>query len=197
MKTPWKFLAELASRRRAAKGPESSIGHDTDLAAPDHEAEQTPVPPSTDVSASVDYNEAVPVEQVALALTEKQGSGEAVQAPEQPVDGDDAWTPAPSEARHSDASALEPNETSVKARRGPPPSRRGRTKGAQATANARGAAAAKDEAQSMSPSSARDAVVDDMVSLDEDIKKLRSELARKLQLQNDQLKKMLRRFDVS
>ncbi|MGG7539763.1 hypothetical protein [Rhizobium sp. Nf11,1] len=195
MKTPWKFLAELTSRRRAAKGPESSIGHDTDPAALDHEAEQTPAPPSTDVSASVDYNEAAPVEQVASPLTEKQGSGEAMQASAPSVDGDDAWTPAPSEALHSDA-ALVPNETSIKARKGSPPSRRERTKELQASITARGAAA-KHEGQSVSPSSARDAFIDDVVSLDEDIKKLRSELARKLQLQNAQLKKMLKRFDVS
>ncbi|SCB61583.1 hypothetical protein GA0061105_12027 [Rhizobium aethiopicum] len=196
MKTPWKFLAELTSRRRAARGPESSIGHDTDPAALHHEAEQTPAPPSTEDSASAEYNEAVPVEQVASALTERQDSGEAVQAPEPPVDGDDVWTPAPSEARHSDASAPEPNETSIKARRGPPPSRRQRTKGAQASATAR-RAAANHEGQSVPLSSAGDAFFDEVASLDEDIKKLRSELARKLQLQNAQLKTMLKRFDVS
>ncbi|WP_064696935.1 hypothetical protein [Rhizobium aegyptiacum] len=191
MKTPWKFLAELTSRRRAAKGPESSIGHDTD-----HEAEQTPAPTSVDVSASLDYNEAVPVEHVASPLTEKQDSAEAVQAPEPPVDGDDAWTPAPSETRHPDASAHERNETRTKARRGPPPSCRERTKGAQATATARGAVA-KHEGQIASPSSARYAFFDDVASLDADIKKLRSKLARKLQLQNAQLKSMLKRFDVA
>ncbi|MGG7581125.1 hypothetical protein [Rhizobium sp. Nf11,1] len=191
MKTPWKFLVDLTLRRRAAKGLESSIGHDTD-----HEAEQTPASPSAEVSASADYNEAVPIEQVASALTEKQDSAEAVEASAPPVDGDDAWTPAPGEARHSDASALEPNETIIRARREPPPSRRERTKVAQAGVTARGAAA-KHEGQSVSPSSARDAFFDDVANLDEDIKKLRSELARKLQLQNAQLKTMLKRFDVS
>ncbi|MBX4971018.1 hypothetical protein ABID08_005801 [Rhizobium binae] len=196
MKTPWKFLAELTSRRRAAKEQESSIGHDTDPAALDHESEKTPAPPSIEVPASARYSKAVLVEQVASSLAEKQDGGEAVQASPPPVDGDDVWTPTPSEARRSDASALGPNETSIKVRRGPPPSRRERTKGAEANVTARGAAA-KREGQSVSPSSARDAFFDNVVSLDEDIKKLRSELARKLQLQNAQLKTMLKRFDVS
>ncbi|NTG75555.1 hypothetical protein G6M02_19695 [Agrobacterium rhizogenes] len=39
--------------------------------------------------------------------------------------------------------------------------------------------------------------LDDAVSLDEEIKQLRSQLAQKLLLQNIQLKKMLQRFDAS
>ncbi|WP_310865730.1 hypothetical protein [Rhizobium hidalgonense] len=49
----------------------------------------------------------------------------------------------------------------------------------------------------MQPSSSRGAFFDEVASLDEDIKTLKSELAQKLQLQNAQLKKMLKRFDVS
>jgi hypothetical protein len=38
---------------------------------------------------------------------------------------------------------------------------------------------------------------DDVVRLDAEIRQLRAELARKLELQNRQLEKMLERFDLS
>lgn len=45
------------------------------------------------------------------------------------------------------------------------------------------------------PSPAAPAVLDDTISLDEEIKLLRDQLARKLRLQNAQLKRMLERFE--
>ncbi|NTI78604.1 hypothetical protein [Rhizobium rhizogenes] len=45
------------------------------------------------------------------------------------------------------------------------------------------------------PSAPAPAVSDDTISLDEEIKLLRNQLARKLQLQNAQLKRMLKRFE--
>ncbi|MDP9812185.1 hypothetical protein J2W42_005055 [Rhizobium tibeticum] len=42
-----------------------------------------------------------------------------------------------------------------------------------------------------------DPFIGEVTGLDEDIKQLRNQLAQKLKLQNDQLKKMLERFDVS
>jgi hypothetical protein len=45
------------------------------------------------------------------------------------------------------------------------------------------------------PSAAAPSVSDDTISLDEEIKVLRSQLARKLQLQNAQLRRMLQRFE--
>ncbi|PDT28003.1 hypothetical protein CO660_20150 [Rhizobium sp. L9] len=68
--------------------------------------------------------------------------------------------------------------------------------GAQANTGARAGVVTR-ESQGVPRSSARDAFFDDVASLDEDIKKLKRELARKLQLQNAQLKKMLKRFDVN
>jgi hypothetical protein len=46
-------------------------------------------------------------------------------------------------------------------------------------------------------SSSREIFFDEVARLDGDIKQLRIQLVRKLHLQNDQLKKMLERFDVS
>ncbi|MBB3918691.1 hypothetical protein [Rhizobium fabae] len=199
MKTPWKFLVELTSRRRPAKGRENSIGHATDLQAPDHEAEQTPEPSSTESSASANHDEAVPVEQAPAASNEREDSPQAGQALARPADDEEAWSAIPNEARHSDTSADLPtriSETSEKSQRKPPPQRRERAKRTQATVVAQ-SAVATHEGQCVQPSSSPDAFFDEMASLDEDIKKLRSELARKLQLQNAQLKKMLKRFDVS
>lgn len=47
------------------------------------------------------------------------------------------------------------------------------------------------------PSSSRDLFFDELASLGEEVKMLRSQLAQKLRLQNIQLKKMLERFEVS
>ncbi|MDK4731507.1 hypothetical protein [Rhizobium sp. CNPSo 3490] len=193
MKTPWKYLVDLTSRRRAAKGSESSIRRDIDPAALDHQAEQALVPPSTENSASADYNKAVPAERVASASDESEDNRGTVQAA-LPVDGGQALTPSPSEARRSSADgAVETNSKSLTRSR---PSRQ-RRKGAPANIVVARAGVVTRAGQSAPRSSARDAFFDDVASLDEDIKKLRSELARKLQLQNAQLKTMLKRFDVS
>jgi hypothetical protein len=51
--------------------------------------------------------------------------------------------------------------------------------------------------QSLQPSSSRDLFFQEVGTLEEEIKMLRTQLARKLHLQNVQLKKMLERFDIS
>lgn len=132
-------------------------------------------------------NETVPVDRVAAASNEREYSEDA-RALEERID-------SPSEAGRPDAGAGEPTETSVKSLRKPPTSGE-RTKGTQDTVVAR-SVVATHEAQSVQPSSSRDAFFEEVASLDEEIKKLRSELARKLQQQNAQLKTMLKRFDVS
>ena len=52
MKSPWKFLAQLTSRRRPAETRESSIGHDADTAAGESQAQQTPTLPLNPTEAS-------------------------------------------------------------------------------------------------------------------------------------------------
>ncbi|MBX5153946.1 hypothetical protein HJB78_23630 [Rhizobium lentis] len=195
MKTPWKFLVDLTSRRRAAKGLESSIGHDTNPAL-DYQADQTPASPSTEDYAPAEYNEAVLVERVASASDDIEGNRDAAQALAPPVVGDEALTLSPSQARRSVESADEPIETNLKSRTRSPHSRGERRMGAQANTGAR-AGVVTHEGQGVPRSSERDAFFDDVASLDEDIKKLKRELARKLQLQNAQLKTMLKRFDVN
>ncbi|MBX5227547.1 hypothetical protein HJC06_14125 [Rhizobium sp. NLR9b] len=195
MKTPWKFLVDLTSRRRAAKGLESSIGHDTNPAL-DYQAEQTPALPSTEVTTSADDDEVVPVEQVASDSNGLEGDRDAAQALAPPVVGDEVLTPSPSEAHRAVESVDEPVETNSKSRTRSPHRRGERRMGAQANTGAR-AGVVTHEGQGVPRSSARDAFFDDAASLDEDIKKLKRELGRKLQLQNAQLKTMLKRFDVN
>ncbi|MBX5041249.1 hypothetical protein HJB51_10745 [Rhizobium lentis] len=194
MKTPWKFLVDLTSRRRAAKGLESSIGHDTNPAL-DYQAEQTPARPSAEVITSADDDAAVPVERMASDSNGLESDREAVQALASPVVGDEVLTPSPSEAHLADESVDEPIKTNSKPRIRSPHSRRERRMGAPANIGAR-SGVVTHEGQGVPRSSARDAFFAEAASLDEDIKKLRSELARKLRLQNAQLKKMLKRFDV-
>ncbi|MBB4193040.1 hypothetical protein GGE45_001625 [Rhizobium aethiopicum] len=195
MKTPWKFLAELTSRRRWAKEHESSGGNDTDPAALDHEAEQTPAPPSIEVSTFAN-REKVPVDQVAAASDEREDSRQVAQSSAPPADGEEERKAEPRGSRHSDPGTDGPAEASVRSRRKPRLSSAERTKGSWVTVVAP-SAAAPHEGQSMQSASSRDAFFDEVASLDEDIKKLRSELARKLERQNAQLKKMLKRFDIS
>ncbi len=194
MKTPWKFLVELTSRRRSAKGQENSIGHDTDPAAQAHEAEQTQAPHSTEISTSGDHDQAVPVDRVTAASDED--SLEASQVSARPAGGEEAGKAEPSESRHSDLGAGVPAEITVKSLRKPRPGRPERTQGTRAAVVAR-SPVAPHEGQGVQRPSSPNAFFDEVASLDEDIKKLRSELARKLQRQNAQLKTMLKRFDVS
>ncbi|WP_245472449.1 cytochrome P450 [Rhizobium jaguaris] len=57
-------------------------------------------------------------------------------------------------------------------------------------------AAVAGDNQIAQSSSRREAFFEEMARLDEEIKQLRSQLAQKLLLQNDQLKKMLERFEI-
>lgn len=197
MKTPWKFLVELTSRRRPAKGQESAIGHATDPEAHDIDTEQTQKLPS-ESSASADRNEAVPAFHVPAGSNEREAGPEAGHALVRRSD-EAARTASANEASPSDGRADVPapiSGTSLKSQRNAPTKHRERAKRTQPDLVARSTIAAQ-ETQRVQPSSSRDAFFDEVASLDEDIKTLKSELAQKLQLQNAQLKKMLKRFDVS
>jgi hypothetical protein len=59
----------------------------------------------------------------------------------------------------------------------------------------RGAVAIRDLNDVEAPAASKIAPLEERVSLDDEIKQLRNQLARKLHLQNNQLRKMLERFD--
>ncbi|MEY9998889.1 hypothetical protein [Sinorhizobium fredii] len=197
MKTPWKFLARLTSRRPKAKAQESPIENDTVSKALESEGEQTSaLPPSSTVAASPpDQDGDASVDQGSVASEKAKGDGDVAQALKPPFDAEEAQSTARHEAEHSGAEANS-LAASTKAHSKPRIKRRERGKRANAHVAAQSAVAPKHH-QSLRPSTSRDLFYHEVAALDEEIKMLRTQLAQKLHLQNVQLKKMLRRFEDS
>ncbi|KAF5881714.1 hypothetical protein [Rhizobium sp. PEPV16] len=185
MASPWKLLARLVSPRRqphqeqgspddvkpdvlAIAKPTETVA-DNGLNSADLPAEEKPAPhdPSEAVSADPDHSED----------TATGDHGKADIEGTRPVEAAD---PALS------------NEAGTVAHDTRKPSQTG--EGATRKRSARGKKAARDEAIPP-PSPGVPAVSDDAIRLDEEIRLLRVQLARKLQLQNAQLKRMLQRFE--
>ncbi|OHV80350.1 hypothetical protein [Ensifer sp. LCM 4579] len=201
MKSPWKFLVQLTSRRPSAKAQESSIGNDSDSNALESEVEHTSaLPPSSTVAASPPaHDEDVSIDQGSVASDNAKGDHDVAQALRPPIDAEEPQTPARHEADHSDAEAnsLAPKSAaSAKSQSKPRIKRRERGKRANPHVAAQSAVATRHH-QSLQPSSSRDVFFHEAATLDEEIKLLRTQLAKKLHLQNVQLKKMLERFDIS
>jgi hypothetical protein len=201
MKTPWRFFADLASRRRPTKTQESSIGHSTDPDAFENQGDWTQLTPSPsqETPITVDRNENTALNQVPVASNEAEGDSEAARPLEPTADVEEARATAPSDARQPRAEAdvsTPKSSASVKPYGAPAVQHRERTKRTRADPVVRDVVIAHD-GQSAQSSSSRDPFFDDAASLDQDIKQLRNELAQKLRLQNAQLKKMLERFGVS
>ncbi|WP_373414741.1 hypothetical protein [Ensifer aridi] len=201
MKTPWKFLAQLMSRRPSAEAQESSIGNDTDSEALEIEVDHTSaLPPSSTVAASPPaHGEDVSVDQESVASDKAKGDGDVAQTLKSPIDAEEPQTTARQEADHSGAeanSSVPKSAASTKQQSKPRIKRREREKRANAHVAAQSAVARKHH-QDLQPSSSRDLFFDEMATLDEEIKMLRTQLAQKLHLQNVQLKRMLERFEVS
>ena len=186
MKSPWKFLAQLTSRRRPAEPRENSIERDADTAASESQAQQTPALPlnPTETFGRSGHGENQAVEPLATTTSnEAEREVNAAPAVSAPVD--------------ADAHALLPErETSKKPPRTPRTKKPGRAKRTRTDMVAQSPAVANRD-QSAQPPSSREAFFDEVAGLDEEIKQLRIQLAQKLHLQNVQLKKMLERFDVS
>ncbi|PDT81186.1 hypothetical protein [Sinorhizobium sp. BJ1] len=201
MKTPWEFLVRLTSRRPSAKAQESSVGNDAGSKALESEVEHTSaLPPSSTVAAGASaHNEDGSADQASVASDEAKGDGEVVQALKPPIDTELARTTARNEADPSgaEANSLVPKRAaSTKSQSKPLVKRRERRKRAKPHMAAQSAIASKHH-QSLQPSSSRDVFFQEVGTLEEEIKMLRTQLARKLHLQNVQLKKMLERFDIS
>ncbi|MCF1494518.1 hypothetical protein GOZ83_13220 [Agrobacterium vitis] len=180
MASPWKFLARLVSPQRQPKQDDSAI-----------EAIKADVlavtgPTETTVEESRDVADHLAREQL------------------QPVDRSDAVaiTPEPSdETRNDAAGVLENGSDNLELASGAVLPDVGVIvakvdKTAKSTRPERRTRAKKVEAAAvvLQVSSAAASVSDEMVSLDEEIAMLRTQLAGKLRLQNAQLKRMLARF---
>ncbi|WP_037434640.1 hypothetical protein [Sinorhizobium fredii] len=202
MKSPWKFLVQLSSRRRPAKVQEDSVAHDADSEVLESQAEDTPALSSdtpTEASGTPDHDADVSVDQVSMLSDKPKSDPNLTQAISQPIEFQEAKTPAASETNHSgpEGKGLGPkSEKSKKPQGKPRMARRKRPKRARTQVVAR-SAVATNEAQSVQPSSSADTFFNEVAILDEEIKELRRLLAQKLNLQNVQLKRMLERFNVS
>ncbi|WP_026622802.1 hypothetical protein M728_005391 (plasmid) [Ensifer sp. WSM1721] len=201
MKTPWKFLAQLISRRPSAETQERSIGDDADSKAVESEVEHTStVPPSSRIAANPSaHDEDVSVDQGAVASDKAKGEGDVAQTLKQSNDAEEVQTTARHHADHSGAEANSLVSRSVASTKSQSKSRikrRDRRKRTNAHVAAQSAVATNDH-QSLPPSSSRDVFFHEVATLDEEIKMLRTQLAQKLHLQNVHLKKMLERFDAS
>jgi hypothetical protein len=201
MKTPWKFLAQLTSRRPSAKAQQSLSGNSADSETFESEAEDTPaLRLSLRIAASPPaHDEEVSVDPGAMASDKAKGDDDVAQALKQAIDAEEAQATARHDVDHSgaEANSLVPKSAaSTKSHGKPRVKRRELGKSANGESTAQRAVAPKPH-QSLQPSSSRDLFFHEAATLDEEIKMLRIHLAQKLQLQNGQLKKMLERFDVS
>lgn len=194
MKSPWKFLAQLTSRRRPAEARESLVG-DADTEASESGARQTSAlsSNSTEASSSPDHDENPTVDLVATTTpNETDGDLDDPQAVLPPVDGEVTQTSARREVTRSgtDAQGLVPESQTPRTKRPNRPKRSRTDMVSESTADA-------NSDQSAQSSSSRESFFDEVASLDQEITQLRSQLAQKLHLQNVQLLKMLERFDGS
>ncbi|TCR80821.1 hypothetical protein [Rhizobium sp. BK376] len=198
MKSPWKFLAELASRRRrpeheatsdvaggdgqteavkdqpqlliAPGSPEAgSEFHEEEAVSPDHAV------PASGSLAPVDDGAVPPAEPVAAqeVLPETVDRPSQPQGEAQPVQSIPANDSAPTVSGTKRVTAKE----------------KGRTR------TAAGGQKAKGDNDATQASPRENSFFGEATRLDQEISDLREQLARKLRLQNSQLKKMLERFD--
>ncbi|WP_018098170.1 hypothetical protein [Sinorhizobium meliloti] len=189
MKSPWKFIAQLTSRRASAKAQDSSTGNDTDPKALESEVEH--------VSALLPSSNLV--DQESSASDEGKGGHSVAQIIRPPIDDAQAHAPARREADNTvgeEPSLVRKYAVSTKSQTKARIKRRERGEKANAQVAAQTPVTAPDRRSMQLPSS-RDLFFDEVATLDAEIKMLRSQLAQKLRLQNVQLKKMLERFDVS
>ncbi|MDX0615951.1 hypothetical protein GOC93_20245 [Sinorhizobium medicae] len=204
MKAPWKFLAQLTSRRPSLKAQESSLGNDADPKAHGGEVEHTSALPhnSTIAASPPAREEDVSIDQgsVAFGHSDKTIGDDVVsQDLEPPIDAEEAQTLGPYEANHlgAEANLLVPQSAARTKLESKQQTKR-RDHGKRGNFNvAKQRAVAPKYHQSLPTSSSSDLFFDEVASLDEEIKILRIQLAQKLHLQNVQLKKMLERFEVS
>lgn len=195
MKPPWKFLAQLVSRRPPSETPDQTVERDKNPMPIESEVQRAPVPRSALPKAipvpepSAESPSPDPVETTIASTADvdtvslKAGAEEkarAVEEQEQPL----ADVPAPSTAV-ARASSMSRGKPAKVARKG----------GANGTRQSPVPAGAEPVPQP--PSVSANPFFDEAASLDEDIKQLKDQLAQKLRLQNAQLRKMLERFERS
>ncbi|THK36756.1 hypothetical protein EHS39_18365 [Ensifer sp. MPMI2T] len=196
MKTPWKFLVELASRRRPSAVDVNSTGHGAEPDALESEAEHTPARPfdnPTKAPSTADRDAGTPVNQSSLAVDKADDAADTAQPMDLPVG--EIETPALNAAHPSATEAADEapqGKQSTEFLTTTRVERRERKRRPRAGAKSVGFA---DKIQPVEPSRFGDPLFNEVVILDKEIQELRTLLAQKLHLQNRQLKRMLERFD--
>lgn len=201
MKTPWKFLARFNLGRSSAKAQQSSAGNETGSKTLQIEGEHaSTLPSSPTVAASPPaQDEDVSIYQGPIASDKAEGGNDVAQVLEPPAGADEDQASVRDEAGGSgtEASSLvEKSAPSAKSQTKPRIRRGERGKSANARVAAQSAAAPKRHDNRQGRSS-RELFFHELVTLDEEIKTLRMQLAQKLHLQNVQLKTMLERFEIT
>lgn len=185
MASPWKLLARLVSPRRQQRQEHGSTDDvkpdplaiakptetaaDNVLNAPEPPVGENPVADEQSEAVSADPDHTVDTASSLYGKADSEDAGPAQAA--DPALSDDAATVA-----RDAGTPLQNGEGATRTRR-------------------KLAKSAEPVETVLPPSPAAPAVLDDTISLDEEIKLLRDQLARKLRLQNAQLKRMLERFE--
>ncbi|WP_163873454.1 hypothetical protein [Rhizobium laguerreae] len=185
MASPWKFLARLVSPRRQQKQEHGS----TDDVKPDVSAIAEP----TETAANNELNAA---DRSADKKSAAHGRSAAVSADpdhaEEAASSADQTTDVESATLEKAVDPASSNDAAIAAQDAPKPSRID-----DGAARKRSRQAKKAEVVDVvsQPSPRVGIISDDAIRLDGEIRLLRDQLARKLQLQNAQLRRMLERFE--
>jgi hypothetical protein len=185
MASPWKLLARLVSPRRQQRQELDS----TDDVKPDVLAIAKPIETATDSGSNTADP---PTEEKPVAYDRSEAVSAEPDHSEETATGLDA-TADINGARPAEAADLALSaDANLTVRDAPIPSRT--VEGEVRKRSRRGNTAGRGDAVPP-PSSGVPSVSDDAISLDEEIRLLRAQLAGKLQQQNAQLKRMLERFE--
>jgi len=198
MKSPWKYLTQLTSRKRPADHEDRSLDDSPGLRAEEGEALQSSGEVDTTLpSGTADRDE--PLSDSALDVgTPFETKDDLGVVTSHLSDGADGIDQLVSDGG-SDDTADKPIPVSVSDAKSEivhplRPTRADRSKKNHAKVVAK-TTSALDKGQTESPISPAPTVVDHGTELDREIKHLRNELAERLRLQNAQLRTMLERFE--
>ncbi|TAU38947.1 hypothetical protein ELI43_31055 (plasmid) [Rhizobium leguminosarum] len=185
MASPWKLLARLVSPRRQQRQEHGS----TDDVKPDVLAIAKP----TETVADNGLNAAdTPVDEKPVAYEQSEAASADLDHSEETASGVDGTADIEGARPVEAADPALSGDAGTAAHDAPKPSQT--AEGATRKRSRQGKTEARGEAVPL-PSPGVPAVSDDAIGLDEEIRLLRDQLARKLQLQNAQLKRMLERFE--
>ncbi|EPE96484.1 hypothetical protein [Rhizobium grahamii] len=191
MKSPWKFLTQLGSRKRRADPDESPVGG--------HASEDTRATEASEEFLTPDETQASPVDSDIAPGATAAGVAAADQVADEPAElSVDAEENDQRKIGSHDGPIVEMSdskpESDKRKRQAAVPQQPRKPRKNHSSEVAQSSAAS--ERARPEPLSLSFAIVDDKITeLDQEIKHLRIELAQRLRLQNDQLRKMLKRFD--